>query len=420
MVEFSPIGSGRGGRFRWRPFVWRGLAFALVVGAGLAGLRLGVGVTERNVFGVGLAAQVYYVLGLFVLGGLDIGTPVGGPRLGRMLLWGAYFVAPIITASAVIDALLRLVRPLARRLRTLNGHVVVGGAGQLSSVYARKLRERSPQRTLVVVEQDPNHPSLTEFRDGYRAVVLVGDITEDAVLRRLRLDRAHRVLFLTGDDFANLDAAAKVLALAPRLAGQIVVHVSNLGFMRETAGSRVARDCEVFNGHEFAATKLVHDHLLTRFVETVELDLVVLAGFGRFGQTVLKQLQEYADGRFSHVVIVDERASAHARDFAEHPGFSGDYGRTVIDGDVLDPDVWDRIQAVVEPEGRAPVVVLGTGVDSTNVQVALRVRKHHPDSYVVARSFRPSPFSAEIVQEAGAHPLHLAGLIGQGMPERWF
>ena len=419
-MEFPPIGAARGGRVRWRPFVWRGLAFALVVGAGIAGLRLGVGVTERDVFGVGIAAQVYYVLGLFVLGGLDIGTPVGGPLFGRILLWGAYFVAPVITASAVIDALLRLVRPLARRLRSLKGHVIVGGAGRLSSVYARKLRERFPQRTLVVVEQEPNHPSLNEFREGYRAVVLIGDITHDAVLRRLRLERAHRVLFLTGDDFANLDAAAKVLALAPQLAGRIVVHVSNLGFMRETSGSRVARDCEVFNGQESAATKLVHDHLVTRFVETPDLDLVVLAGFGRFGQTVLRQLQEHADGRFSHVVIIDEAASAHARDFAEHPGFTATYGRTVIDGDVLDPDVWDRIQAVVESKGHAPVVILGTGVDRTNVQAALRVRKHHPDAYVIARSFRPSPFSAEIVEEAGAHPLHLGGLIGQGMPERWF
>jgi Trk K+ transport system NAD-binding subunit len=417
-VETSSVGPTRGAR-RWRPFVWRGLAFAVVIAVGLLGLQMGVGVTERDLSGVGPAAQLYYVLGLFVLGGLDVGTPTGGPPLGRFLLWGAYFLAPVITASAVIDALLRLVRPLARRLRTLRGHVVVGGAGQLSSVYARKLRERYPQRPLVVVEQNPAHPALSEFRDGYRAIVLVGDITDDAVLARLRLDRAHRVLFLTGDDFANLDGAAKVLALAPRLAGRIVVHVSNLGFMRETAGSRVARDCEVFNGHEFAATKLVEDHLVTRFVETPDLDLVVLAGFGRFGQTVLRLLQEHADGRFSHVVIVDERATAHARDFAEHPGFTAGYGRTLIDGDVLDPDVWDRIQAVVEREGHAPVVVLGTGVDGTNVQVALRVRKHHPDAYVIARSFRPSPFSAEIVEEAGAHPLHLGGLIGQGMPERW-
>lgn len=406
-------------KLRLGPFLWRGLAFAVVFGAGLAGLLLGVEVTERDLTGAGPAAKAYYVLGLFVLGGLDIGTPTGGPPLGRALLWGAYFAAPVITASAVIDALLRLVRPLARRLRTLDGHVVVGGAGQLSSVYARKLRERYPRRALVVVEQNANHPALTEFQDGYRAVVVVGDITDDAILERLRLERAHRVLLLTGDDFANLDGAAKVLALAPRLAGRIVVHVSNLGFMRETAGSRVARDCEVFNGHEFAATRLVEDHLVARFHDTPDLDLVVLAGFGRFGQTVLRLLQDQASGRFGHVVVVDERASAHARDFAEQPGFRDGYGRTVIDGDVLDPDVWDRVQSVVEAEGHAPVVVLGTGVDGTNVQAAIRVRKHHPDAYVIARNFRSSPFAAEIVEEAGAHAFHLGGVIGQGMPERW-
>lgn len=418
-MEAATLPAGRGSRLRWRPFLWRGLAFGLVLGAGLAGLRMGVEVTERDLSGAGPAAQTYYVLGLFVLGGLDIGTPEGGPLIGRILLWGAYFAAPVITASAVIDALLRLLRPLARRLRTLDGHVVVGGAGQLSSVYARKLRERAPRRTLVVVEKDPNHPSLAEFRDGHRALVVTGDITDDAVLARLRLERAHRVLLLTGDDFANLDAAAKVLSLAPKLAGRIVVHVSNLGFMRETAGSRVARECEVFNGHEFAATRLVEDHLGARFHDTPDQDLVVLAGFGRFGQTVLRHLQTQASGRFGHVVIVDERASAHARDFAEHPGFRDGYRRTILDGDVLDRDVWDRIEAVVVEHGHAPVVVLGTGVDGTNVQVALRVRKHHPDAYVIARSFRSSPFSAEIVEEAGAHPFHLGGLIEEGMPARW-
>lgn len=408
-----------GSRLRWRPFLWRGLAFALVFAAGLAGLLLGVEVTERDLSATGPAAKAYYVLGLFVLGGLDIGTPTGGSTLGRALLWSAYFAAPVITASALIDALLRLLRPLARRARNLDGHVVVAGAGRLSSVYARKLRERHPRRTLVVVDRNPAHPALAEFRDVHRAVTLVGDITDDGVLERLRLERAHRVLLLTGDDFANLDAAARVLIRVPELAGRIVVHCSNLGFMRETAGSRVARECEVFNGHEFAATRLVEDHLLARFLATPYLDLVVLAGFGRFGQTVLRLLQEQASGRFGHVVIVDERASDHARSFAEHPGFEGDYGRTVIDGDILRPEIWDRIQAVVSAQGHAPVVVLGTGVDGTNVQVALRVRTHHPDSYVIARTFRPSPFSAGIVEEAGAHAFHLGGLIEQGMPERW-
>ena len=395
------------------------MAFLLVCTAGLTGLLLGVGVSERDLTGAGVLGKAYYVLGLFVLGGLDIGTPVGGPAAARALLWTAYFAAPVITASALIEAAVRLVRPLAERARVLGDHVVLGGAGRLTMVYVRKLRERNPKRQIVVVERDPGHPALPELRDVYRASVVVGDITHDSVLSLLSLPKAHRVLLLTGDDFANLDAAAKVLDRAPNLAGRMVAHVADLGFMRETAGSRVARDCEIFNGHEFAATHLVEDHLLGRFRETPERDVVVLAGFGRFGQTVLRQLQEHADGSFGPAVIIDQRAEVRARAFAEHPGFSESYDQTVLEGDILDPGIWHRIGEVIRTSGREPVIVLGSGEDGTNLQAALMARKRHPEAYVLVRSFRPSPFTAEVAHEAGLHAFHLGGLIASGMPARW-
>lgn len=403
-----------------RPFVWRGLAFAAVYLAAVTGLLVGVGVSERDLTGAGIAERAYYALGLFVLGGLDIGTPVGGPQAGRVLLWSAYFVAPVITASALLEAAVRLIGPLALRVRPLAGHVVLAGAGRLTLLYVRKLRRHDTRRTIVVVERDAGHPSLTELRELHRAVIVRGDIASDAVLAGLRLEHAHRVLLLTGDDFANLDAAAKILRLASDLAGHIVVHVSDLGFMRQTAGSSVARDCEIFNGHEFAATNLVQEHLVGRFHKTPYRDLVVLAGFGRFGQTVLHQLQEHALGNFGHVVILDENATRNARGFEDEPGFAEDYQRAIIDGDLLDPEIWRRIGDVVRADGHDPVIILGSGNDGTNLHVALAVRKQHPGSFVIVRSFRSSPFTAEVAQEAGAHAFNLAELIEGGMPAAWF
>ena len=89
--------------------------------------------------------------------------------------------------------------------------MVLAGAGRLTLLYIRKLRERDPRRTIVVVERNPSHPRLSELRDLHRAVIVSGDIASDEVLRGLRMARAHRVLLLAGDDFANLDAAAKIL-----------------------------------------------------------------------------------------------------------------------------------------------------------------------------------------------------------------
>jgi Trk K+ transport system NAD-binding subunit len=402
-----------------RPIAWRALAFIGVTVAGVVALTLGVEVSERDLSGEGLPGRIYYVLGLFVLGGLDLGTPVGGPAAGRLLLWVAYFGAPVITASALVEAALRLVDPLGLRLKALDEHVVLGGAGRLTEVYVQRLRERDPGRTVVVVERDPNHPAIPELRDAHQATVIVGDITHDEVLAGLRLHRAHRVLLLTGEDFANLDAAAKVLELAPDLAGRLVVHVSKLGFMRETVGSRVARDAEIFNGHEFAATKLVENHLVGRFHDTPESDLVVLIGFGRFGQTVLRELQEKAVGSFYEVVVVDARASAMARIFGEYPGFDHRYRHTVLDGDILDPEIWAGIAARVDDGGSAPVFIVGSGNDGTNVQAALMARRRYPDAYVILRSFRLSPFTQEVARDACVEAFHLGGLIARGMPERW-
>jgi Trk K+ transport system NAD-binding subunit len=403
-----------------RPVVWRSLALGLTFLAAVVGLSVGVGVSERDILAAGLAERAYYALGLFVLGGLDIGTPMGGPPFGRVLLWGAYFAAPLITASALIETAIRLIGPWALRARRLEDHVVLGGAGRLTQLYVRKLRERDLRRTVVVVERDPDKPSLVALRDVYRAVIMHGDITKDEVLERARVDRARQVLFLTNDDFANLDAASKVLKTAPGLEGRIVVHVSDLGFMRETASSSVAEACEFFNGHEFAAVNLVQEQLVDRFNSTPQIDLVVLAGFGRFGQTVLHQLQQHAAGSFSHVIIIDERASRQVRAFEAQPGTSGDYVFSVIDGDILDPDAWRRVGEVVEAHGHDPVVILGCGSDGTNLHAALLARRQHPSAYVIVRSFRASPFTAEIAEESGVHAFNLAGLIEQGMPEAWF
>jgi len=417
----SPVATpSQGARSFWRPIIWRGLAFAAAYLTGFFGFLSGVELSARAIAGTGIGEIAYYALGLFVLGGMDLGVPVSGPLYGQALLWTAYFVAPVITASALVEAGIRLISPLALRVRSLTDHVILAGAGRLSLLYVQKLRETDARRRVFIVERNPNHPSLDELRDVYHAVIINGDITSDEVLRGLRVERAHRVLLLTGDDFANLDAAAKIMKLGPGVAARMVAHVADLEFMRATADSSVARACEIFNGHEFAAKHLVQEHLLARFQQTPNRDLVVLAGFGRFGQTVLHQLQKHARGRFGPVVIIDANATKNARAFHHQLGFDEDYDRLIVDGDLLDPDIWGRISEAVHADGHDPVIILGSGDDGTNLHAAFQVCKQHPSAFVIVRTFRASPFTAEMAREVGAHAFNLAELIESGMPHHWF
>ena len=108
-----------------------------------------------------------------------------------------------------------------------------------------------------------------------------------------------------------------------------------------------------------------------------------------------------------------------ARIFSEYPGFDARYVHTVLDGDILDPEIWARIADRIDASGSAPVFIVGSWDDGTNLQAALMARRRYPNAYVILRSFRLSPFTEEIARDACVEAFHLGGLIASGMPERW-
>lgn len=411
----APRLSRAGGKVLRLRFVLPVVAFA----CGVIGLLAGVGVSERpEVADTAILAKVYYTFGLFLFGGMDLGTPVGGPGWARGLLWTAYFLAPAITASAVIEAALRVLAPESWKLRRVSGHIVVAGSGRLTELYLRRLRDVDPSVPVVVVLPPTDAGDPDALALAYDARVIEGDPASDALLAALRLDRAHRVVLLTDDDFTNLDAATKILAM--REAPEVVVHVSDLRFLRSMAGTRLARRCQTFNGHQIAASHLVQTTVLEHFRMTEPRDLVILAGFGRFGETILHELQVNAMGSFDHVVIVDMDAERRAMVFDEQIGFADGYRLQIVPGDLRDPMLWRDLAKKLDLSRLEPVVVIGSGVDRTNLRTAMWLAGKYPKAFVIARSEGKWSFAEEVSREAGIHTISVAELVAQSMPEAWF
>lgn len=401
---------------RRRGTLWRGLVLGLVFACGLCAFLLGVGASERpDIAGSGLFTKIYYTLALFVLGGVDLGMPQGGPPLAQGLLWFAYFAAPTVTAASLIEGVLRALQPERWQLRRLRGHVVIAGAGDVGQLCLRRLRHSHPNLPIVVVDLLQDTRAMLAIRDDAHA--LLGDIGADTVLDMLHLERAQRVFLLTGDDFVNLDAAAKILQRVPALAQRTVVHVSDLHFLRVIHDTRVAQECAIFNSHHIAAKHLVRTELLAHFQRTEVRDVVVLAGFGRFCQSVLASLQELAGDKFGRVVIMDLEAGSRAAVFAQQVGFKGFYERQIIDGDLRDPRTWDAITGLDVSE---PVFILGCGDDGANLHTALWVKSAHPHAYVVARTFQRSSFADELGREGGFLVFSVADLVARSVPAAWF
>ena len=136
--------------------------------------------------------------------------------------------------------------------------------------------------------------------------------------------------------------------------------------------------------------------------------MVVLAGFGRFNQTILETLQAKASGEFQTIVIVDQQAKLQARAFEEQVGF-GDYRIETLEGDMNNPEIWERIDELCAGV-ESPAYVLGSDADGTNLRVAMGLRRRNPSARIFARCFDESAFTRRLASEGGFEISSMAAL----------
>ncbi len=386
----------------------------------LIGLSSGVSLSERpDVVDASLLTRAYYALGLFVVGGLDIGIPVGGPALPRYLMWISYFGSPILAASALLEAVLSAMVKQRWHLRRMKNHTVIVGSGEMTTSYLRVLRARSPRAQVVVVDAKIEPVRELELIESFGVTVVIGDVSHEFLLRELRLEKARRVLLLGGDDFLSFEAASKILRLYPNLNQQLVIHCTSLRFLRAMQDTRIARQSIRFNSYNLAATALVRDTLLDHFQKTLEKDTIVLAGFGLFGQTILEGLQAKAHNQIDTVAIMDLDAHRRIQVVEEQRRFDKTYHREVFQGDIAHPDVWRQLVDKIDLSIGEPVLILGTGDAATNLRTALWLKQKYPNALVFSRTNDISEFALEIGADHDINCISITHLVETNIPEVW-
>ncbi len=400
---------------------WRSLGALYFYLSAWFGFAMGVSVSERpEIVDAGLLVQAYYALTLFVVGGADLGTPEGGPVFARGMVWFSYFGAPILAASALVDFLHRALRPQRWTLRRLKDHFIIVGGGDLTVSYLRVLRQRDPEADVVVVCSECNPIRRAELEESFNAIVVNGDITQDYFLRRLRVEGARKILLLDDNSLRSYEAASLLLNKVPGIGSRIVIHCANLRFMRSMANTRVSQRCTTFNSYHLAASGLVRGYLLDHFNETKGLDVVILAGFGRFGQTILEELNLRAARELDTVLIIDNDAKRRVLVAEEQMEFAGEYKRLLYEGDISHPEVWRQMyEDVPIDRDEEAVFVLGTGREEENLRTALWLRRYRPGSMIIARSSKESRFASEVGMEHGVLSISINQLVEDNIPEEW-
>lgn len=378
------------------------LVFLLVVGAFLSGV-VTTGIDHPA--GRSVLAWIYYAAGLFVFGGLDLGAPVGGAALGRAALWLAYFLAPAITTTAVVEAVVRLIRPARPGVESVSGHVILVGAGPVGLAYLKAIRAIDREGPVLLVGQLEGTGVAAEAERLGGVHLLPADPGRPATLDLLGLDRADRMVVVTAEDLTNLEVAWAVRERAPEL--PIAVHVADLTLLRpvnrlvrEQAGEAEggAGPPLVFNTHRIGALHLYERFLHPHFENTAYRDVVVLGGFGRFSQTILELLRVTAADEIERVVIVDQQASRKVRQFTADVRL-GALSFATVDGDLEDPGTWARVEEELTELEATPIYLLSSSAEVVNFRAAMLLRARSSEPRVFARCFHRGRFAESLARQ---------------------
>lgn len=405
-----------------RPLPIRATAAVVIFGAAILGFESGVTLSDaEGELPRSLAVNAYYALSLFVIGGIDIGTPMAGSPWAIILLWFAYFAAPILAVSTLLDLFLRLFTRNRWRMQRLRNHVIIEGDDDLARAYLRHLRRMDPRRQVVVVSATAfTRSSRAQLEQGFDALTWEGELIDDFTFDQLRVRHAAKVLFFSDHSLRNFEAVKSILDRRPKLAGRIVLQVSRLRFMRAMLSSRVAQSVNVFNGYQFAAENLVRTVVVPQVRQSESSVAVVIAGFGRFGQSVFETLQAQVSDRVDAVVVIEHEAERRVMVTREQVSISTDFELKVLQGDMEDPSVWHDVDRFWDTTRRDTLFILATNREEDNLRTALWLRRRNSEALIFSRLRRASSFAEEVGVDHNIIAMSPSQLIEQSMPDSWF
>lgn len=127
-----------------------------------------------------------------------------------------FYTAAAFVESAVAGDIAEALggRRLSRKVERMQDHIVLCGFGRVGEEIARQLRTRKGPPQLVVIDKDPERREPALALGG---LAVVGDATEEEVLRAAGVERARVLIAAADSDTQNTFVTLTARALNPRL-----------------------------------------------------------------------------------------------------------------------------------------------------------------------------------------------------------
>ena len=243
-----------------------------------------------------LSMLFLYAFNLFTLGGINLGFPDISNSAGIILL-SMYFIAPLISISALIEALFSYFNVL-NRLKILAGnHYVIFGAGKISGeipgiISDLEIHKLKPP-TIVVIDKSDNvtlekHPKCI-FIKSNASIELIDEVN---------IYKAKCIFLNMNDDWSNFLILKEILdknILSSNHLKKIFVRIENNSILHNLVQLNLNEKVVYYNTQIISVDsffeKAYNKEKLIRNLSERKYNLFFI-GFGRYSQKFLQKMLE--------------------------------------------------------------------------------------------------------------------------------
>jgi len=376
----------------------------LWAGAIAAVITIGLYFFPQEHHEAGFWQRLYYTLRLFVFEH-DL---TRFPRAWPLIF--IYFLAPLITISAVGTAISYLLRlSPSFKTRWMSDHIVICGVGRTGELFTSALMEKGVQ--IVGVDLGPRE-DFEEWRDQNKMPILFGDFHTRATLQKVSASKARSIIFTSGDDLVNLEGALKAYEWLQTDEGKIRLIWAQIvdDQLAEAARAAIRTSgkigIRIFDTYRIAALRVIADY----FGGEVRRDInqVNILGFGKFGRDLLDVLVNdlHIDETLNIKVIDNRDLEDDVRTMAEDLGVSEriTFNRTDM-----------RDLRLVERTGNAYFICTDDDLGSLTTAMSLSRNACYMHIFVRMTHWPLSGIAENLGEDCGVFFVNINELVMQGI-----
>ncbi len=273
---------------------WHDYEWLVILGMGLIGMVLGYIGFARYAAATGrlLTPLDLFYLNLQLLT-LESGA-ISGPVNWQLQI--ARFLVPALAAYAAAKAATIIFREQIQMVRLwyIQDHIIICGLGQKGFLLVDQFQERGERIVVIEHDEDNNLLALCQERG---AIVLIGDATDDALLRKAAVLRAKHLISVCDDDGTNAEVAVQAQEITQdRQKGVLscIIHIVDPQIWDLLREQELGTDqftsfrFQLFNIFDRAARLLVQEYLF--FEKDNETPHILIIGLGNLGTNLVIQI----------------------------------------------------------------------------------------------------------------------------------